>query len=142
MSTKQEFWAAPKSSKILLLSGLLFIIVFPFYGLIKLGTSTTAIAFILLFSLAPGLYLMSCGRKIKTNPILVVTDSEITIQAPFNKSKTVLFSEIKSIENDINQGLVLKGAGRFNSSRIPAKMLSLDDREKLITLLNSSIKSF
>lgn len=141
MPIKQEFWAAPKSSKILLISGLLFIIAFPFYGLIKLGTSTTAIAFISLSSLTPGLYLINCSRKIKTNPILVLTDFEITIQAPFSKAKTVLFTEIKSIDNDINQGLILKGAGRFNSSRIPAKMLSLDDRAKLITLLNASIKN-
>lgn len=141
MPIKQEFWAAPKSSKILLLSGLLFITIFPFYGVMKLGTSTTAIAFISLFSLFPGLYLINCGRKIKANPILVVTDSGIKIQSPFNKFKTVPFTEIKTIENDINQGLILKGAGRFNSSRIPAKMLSLDDRAKLITLLNASIKS-
>lgn len=141
MPINQEFWAAPKSSKILMLFGLLFIIAFPFYGLIKLGASTAAIAFISLLSLVPGLYLISCARKIKSNPILVVTQSEITIQAPFNKTTTVALTEIKSIENDINQGIILKGSGRFKSSRIPAKMLSLDDREKLITLLNASIKS-
>lgn len=141
MPINQEFWATPKSSKILLLFGLMLIFAFPFYGIVKLGTSTTAIVFASLFPLVPGLYLINCGRKIKNNLILVVTESEITIQVPFNRTTTVPFAKIKSIENDSNQGLILKTAGRFISPRIPAKMLSPEDRERLIALLNASIKS-
>ncbi|WP_166258618.1 hypothetical protein [Marinobacter salicampi] len=141
MPIKQEFWAAPSSSKTLVVFGLFLVIVFPFYGLIKLGTSTTAIVSVVLFSLVPGLCLINSGRKIKVNPILILTDSNITIKSPFNKDKTVQFTEVKSIENDINQGLILKGFGRFSSSRIPVKMLLPEDRIKLVELLNASIKS-
>jgi hypothetical protein len=139
--SKQEFWATPKTSIIFIISGLAFIFAFPIYGIIKLGTSLTAILFISLISLIPGLYFIYLGRKIKTIPIAVVTDTEITIHAPFNASKVVNLSEIKAIENDVNQGLILKSSHRFKSSRIPAKMLSHADREKLVSLLKSSIKN-
>jgi hypothetical protein len=125
----------------LIIFGCVFIFAFPFYGIVKLGTSTTAIGLSLLLSLIPGVYLINCGRKLKAQPIITITDTEITIDAPFNPVKIVSLSEIKSIENDTNQGLLLKSAERFKTSRIPAKMLSHADREKLVSLLSSSIKS-
>lgn len=141
MPSKQEFWATPKTSIMFIIFGLMFIFIFPVYGIVKLGTSIAAIGFTSFISLIPGLYFIYCGRKLKTTPIAIVTDTEITMHAPFNASKVVVFSEIKSIEKEANEGLILKSAHRFKSSRIPAKMLSHTDREKLVTLLNLSIKS-
>ncbi|MCJ0875917.1 hypothetical protein MRX33_00110 [Pseudomonas sp. JI-2] len=135
----QEFWATSKSAKIMQLSGWVFILALPVYGVTKLGLSMPALIFMAVVSGLPGLYFLHAGRKLKTEAIILLTASDITIRTPLNKTVTVPLSEICAIKEDMNQGVVLKGRGTFKVTRIPAKMLSSSDRADLICRLNSSV---
>ncbi|KJH83317.1 hypothetical protein [Stutzerimonas stutzeri] len=136
---KKEFWATSKSAKIMQIAGWVFILVLPVYGVTKVGLGMPALMFIAVVSGLPGVYFLHASRKLKTEAIILLTDSDITIRTPLNKTVTVPFSEICTIKEDMNQGVVLKGSGRFKVTRIPAKMLSSSDRADLIYCLNSSV---
>lgn len=135
----KEFWATSKSAKIMQIAGWVFILVLPIYGVTKVGLSMPALMFIAVVSWLPGLYFLHASRKLKTEAIILLTASDITIRTPLNKTVTVPFSEICMIKQDMNQGVVLKGRGKFKATRIPAKMLSSSDRADLIYRLSSSV---
>ena len=138
----KEFWATSKSAKIMKIFGWVFILAFPVYGVTKVGLSTPAIVFVALISWLPGLYFLHASRKLKAEAIILVSDSEITIRAPLNKTVTVPLSEILMVRKDMDQGILLKGRGRFKTTRIPAKMLSPSDREDLIARLRSAVSHY
>lgn len=135
----KEFWATSKSAKIMQIAGWVFILVFPIYGVTKVGLSMPALMFIAVVSWLPGLYFLRASRKLKTEAIILLTASDITIRTPLNRTVTVPFSEICMIKQDMNQRVVLKGRGKFKATRIPAKMLSSSDRADLIYRLRSSV---
>jgi hypothetical protein len=59
----KEYWASPIIYNRTLYFGLAFIILFPAYGIYSVGTSATAIGFVLLISMLSGGYFLITHRK-------------------------------------------------------------------------------
>lgn len=137
----REYWASPKIYNRILYFGLMFIILFPAYGVYSVGTSAPAIALVLLFSLLPGGYFIITHKKYKNVPVLIRDGQSITIQDPLSKKQTIDLDSIKSFKQGSNGSIILKLNGFMKSARINGKILLDTDKQELVEFLNANIRN-